>query len=250
MPRPFRTTFSRRAGVRHGSEIGICWRGGRECIGNVARTKAADTATIDEVMAALGRLSTADHVRLRDYARGRALMAGRAADGDWEDLVADAVDRLLDGRRAWKKSVPLVQTIIGIMRSITSNDWIAPFEREGKYVLRDADLPLTDEDDELATETAAGNAPTGEEVLLAHEADAPYVVAAAALREHFAGKQQTIDVIDAIGMELTGPEIKELLSLSQTEFETIMKSIRRAARKLFGSFGQIGKDGTSGNKVS
>jgi len=236
--------------VRHRAETGICCLEGLVWSADVTRIKTAETATIDELIGGLEGLSTADHVRLRDYARGRIIIAGRAAEGDWRDLLAEAIDRLLDGRRAWKKTVPLVITIIGIMRSITSNDWIAPFERQGKYVLRDADLPLGSGDEELATETAAGDAPAGEDVLLGREADAAYFAAAAALRQHFAASQRSVDVIDAIAMELTGPEIKDLLTMSQTELETIMRSIRRAARKLFGSFDQIGKDGTGGKSVS
>jgi len=132
------------------------------------------------------------------------------------------------------------------MRSISSNDWIAPFEREGKYVFRDADLPLDENDPETATETAPGDTPTAEELLLDEERAAPYIAAAEALRTRFVGDQQALDVLDAVTMELTGPETKELLNLSQTELETIMRRIRRAAQKLFGSYEEIGKEFNSG----
>jgi hypothetical protein len=217
----------------------------------VARVKEEEAATVDEVVAELASLKTADSLRLRDYARVRVSIAGRSAHGDWEDLLADAINRLIEGRRAWKKSVPFVTTVIGVMRSISSNDWIAPFEKYGKYVFRDADLPVGEDDEaEAATEIAAGDTPTGEDLLMTKEADAPYVAAVTALRQHFADDQRTLDVLDAITMEMTGPETKEVLDLSQTELETIMRRIRRAAKKLFGSYDRIGKDGTGGEQVN
>lgn len=210
------------------------------------RPKPQAAATTEEIITAVSGLSQADQVRLREYARLRVRIAGRSAEGAWRDLLHEAVQRLLDERRTWKKDVGFVITLIGIMRSISSNDWIAPFEREGKYVFRDADLPVDEKDPEAATEAASGGTPTAEQLLLDEERAAPYIAAEQALRTYFVGDQQALDVLDAVMMELTGPETKDLLDLSQTQLESIMRRIRRAAQKLFGSYEEIGKEFNSG----
>lgn len=213
------------------------------------KDREQSAASADDVLAAYERLSTADLVRLRAYAELRVRIAGRAALGDREDLLNEALTRTLDGRRQWKKDISLTIFLIGVMRSISSNDWIAPFEKYGKYVLRDADLVVREEDglEDSVIEQAKSHVASPEDGALANEDAAIYRGAMESLKEHFAGDRSTLDVIDGIMAGFTGPEIKELAGIEQKEFESTMKALRRAGSKLFGSFDDIGKDSSRGH---
>lgn len=74
---------------------------------------------------ALGSLPQADLVRLSRIARLRALgLAGT----DAEDLLNEAIVRVLDGRRRWPLDVPMVAFLAQVMRSIADEER----EREGR----------------------------------------------------------------------------------------------------------------------
>ena len=71
----------------------------------------------DEVAATLAALTRADRARLAQIARMRCL---GVVGLEWTDLLNEAFVRMLDGRRRWPRSVPLVAFIAQTMRSIAS----------------------------------------------------------------------------------------------------------------------------------
>lgn len=87
---------------------------------NKTRRDPHDTATLTEVAEALHAMSQADRVRLARFARLRA--TGLAA-WDWEDLLHEAIDRVLSGSRKWPRSVPLIAFMCGTIRSIAGDLW-------------------------------------------------------------------------------------------------------------------------------
>ena len=77
-------------------------------------------ATKDEIAAALRCLSDADLRRLERIARIRVIGLHAV---DWQDLLNEAIVRLLDGSRRWPREVPLVVFLRETMRSIASEYW-------------------------------------------------------------------------------------------------------------------------------
>lgn len=87
---------------------------------NKTRRDPHDTATLTEVAEALHAMSQADRVRLAHFAR---LRASGLPGWDWEDLLHEAIDRVLSGSRAWPRSVPLIAFMCGTIRSIAGDLW-------------------------------------------------------------------------------------------------------------------------------
>ena len=79
-----------------------------------------ETATPEECIAALRRLTDGELRRLKQLARIRAIGLHTV---DSEDLLHEAIGRMLDGRRRWPRHVPLVVFLLGTMRSISSDHW-------------------------------------------------------------------------------------------------------------------------------
>jgi CheY-like chemotaxis protein len=80
-----------------------------------------------EVERAINALTSADSLRLEQFAKSLIRVPGRSAGGrDWEDLLAEALYRSLIGAgdpqngRHWNRKVPFVQHLAGAMRSIAS----------------------------------------------------------------------------------------------------------------------------------
>ncbi|WFU79219.1 hypothetical protein QA645_32570 [Bradyrhizobium sp. CIAT3101] len=87
---------------------------------NNTRRDPHDTATLTEIAEALHAMSQADRVRLAHFAR---LRAAGLPGWDWEDLLHEAIDRVLSGSRAWPRSVPLIALLCGTIRSIAGDLW-------------------------------------------------------------------------------------------------------------------------------
>ena len=75
----------------------------------------AQTASTEEVQAALSALSDADLLRLQAAARFHRRLLSKE---DAEELVGEAAQRALDGRRTWPKHVPFMAFMLQTMRSI------------------------------------------------------------------------------------------------------------------------------------
>ena len=79
-----------------------------------------EVATKREIAEALRCLSDADMRRLERIARIRVIGLNAV---DWQDLLNEAIVRLLDGSRRWPSEVPLVVFLRETMRSIASEYW-------------------------------------------------------------------------------------------------------------------------------
>lgn len=98
-----------------------------------------------EAARALAALSPADLVRAERFARIRA--AG-LAPLDWEDLLNEAVARMLSGTRRWPRDLPLVIFLRGIIRSLAEEER----RRRGQEAYPP---PATDEDEAPAVHDEA-----------------------------------------------------------------------------------------------
>jgi hypothetical protein len=158
---------------------------------------------------AVRELRPTDWYRLR---RAGQILAWKVPWKDAEALLFEALERTLDGRRRWNhKAVDFVGHLIGVMRSIASHE----AERRGLNV-----VALTSSV-ELIAQTNPENALSAEEQIRR-------------LRSHFGEQNDAIalQVLDAMELGCDGPAIREQLGLDQTQLETVIRRVRRAAAQV------------------
>jgi len=80
---------------------------------------SAETYTLAEVFQAIRYLSTEQKTLLVKIAKAYAWKTSYGYD----DLIQEAFARVLEGKRAWPRNLPIVVFLRGVMRSIAS-DWL------------------------------------------------------------------------------------------------------------------------------
>jgi hypothetical protein len=181
-------------------------------------------ATQDEIMTAIQCLSDAENLRLQKYARFRIRGLGKASAGrDWRDLVGEALTATLDpDHRRWNKSVTFVRHLLGAMRSI-STAWRKAFDPDEADLESDLIRPGQERKEGNVFADIPSANPGGERIVMARqEVDA--------IEKLFARDSIALDVIGGWRAQMTGPDIKEALGISQTEYETVVKRIRRTVQ--------------------
>ena len=169
--------------------------------------QAAGRTEQDALRRALAGLSEPDLLRLQAIARLRC----RGLPGlDWQELLHEAVLRALDGSRAWPPGVPLVAFLAGIMRSLRSDHWRR--HRAGAAL-----LPVQAAD----TADPPSEAPDPERIVAA-------VQALAAIDRLFADDPAALAVILGLSQGLSAKEIRRRAGLSETEYDSTRKRMRRA----------------------
>jgi len=189
-------------------------------------------AAPDEVRAHLEVLRVADLVRLEKYARYRIRGLGRKAAGrDHDDLLGEAIQDTLDPeKRRWNRDASLVLHLIGAMRSISSH-WREQFDADEAF--SESALLRTSEEGEVINplDHVGSDAPGGERMLLAREE-------VDRIQKAVAGDKVVSDILDHLCLEIPPVEIRQVLRLSVTEYETAMKRFRRRVRPT-GRHGEI-----------
>lgn len=175
-----------------------------------------ETATPKEVAAALQQMSRADRVRLEHFAR---LRAAGLQGLEWEDLLHEAIDRVLSGARKWPRSVPLVAFMCGTMRSISGDLW-----REGRHKSEVA-LPTSGEGD-LGSYDLADSSPDPER----------QVIARRTLKNIFSlfqGDDDALAVLNGLGDGSSPEEIQKSNGITPTRYANAQKRIRRRVSSIF-----------------
>jgi len=189
------------------------------------RVPVENAATQVEIETAIQSLSSADNIRLQNFARFRIRGLGRASKGrDWQDLIRQALTDTLDPKhRCWNKSVTFVRHMLGAMRSI-STAWKEAFDPDEASL--ECDLIQSGQEVRVVSifDDIPSTRPDGERVMVARQEIAE-------IEKHFAQNSIELDVISGWRAEMTGPEIKEALGISQKEYETAVRQIRRTADK-------------------
>jgi DNA-directed RNA polymerase specialized sigma24 family protein len=153
-----------------------------------------------DVARAIRAMPAPDRLRLEAIARLRARAFPEGLG--WADLLQEAIRRALDGSRAWPEGVPLVAFLAGVMRSV----WSEQLRRPGFAAL----------DPEM--EDAA---PGPERVLAAGEA-------VGAIFRLFASDPQVLCVLSGLADGLSAEEIRRAAGMSETEYDSARKRMRRA----------------------
>jgi hypothetical protein len=175
----------------------------------MARSPEAPPCPPSSIEQAVRELRPTDWYRLR---RAGQILAWKVPWKDAEALLFDALERTLDGRRRWKhEAVDFVGHLIGVMRSVASHE----AQRRGINV-----VALTSSM-ELIAPANPENALSAEQQI--HR-----------LRSHFGEQDDAValQVLDAMELGCDGPAIREQLGLDQTQLETVIRRVRRAATRV------------------
>jgi RNA polymerase sigma-70 factor (ECF subfamily) len=157
---------------------------------------------------AVALVSEADFLRLQAIAK---LYARGLNDVSWRDLLNEAIARVLEGKRQAPDGVAMVAFLAGVMRSLRA-------DHHRRMRLERACLPAVDAQAALA---AVDPAPDPEHRLAIAQQ-------LAAIDRLFAKDRQALQVINGLTNGASPKEIQKLYGLSETEYESTRKRIRRA----------------------
>jgi RNA polymerase sigma-70 factor (ECF subfamily) len=168
-----------------------------------------DDATTD-VACAIHSLSDADLVRLKALARFWA--RGLPAALSWSDVLHEAIARTLDGSRNRPAGIPILAFLSGVMRSICDDHWRR--ERlEHEVLVRHVDLE---------TQCGAEGSLTDPERML------NAAQRLAAVNQLFAADPIALKIVAGLADGLTATQMCKLYGISQREYDTARKRMRRA----------------------
>lgn len=177
-----------------------------------------DVASREEVVQALQSLSKADLLRLKQLAKLRCVGLHVM---DWEDLLNEAITRILAGSRRWPRQVPFLAFMAQTFRSIASEEW-----RRLELANTTSESDLGDSHDSRALESAALDPiHPGREVL-----------ARKALEEIealFQGDPSAMAILQGFAQGYTPDEIMGQNGFSSTQYATLQRRIRRKLSKHF-----------------
>jgi hypothetical protein len=149
---------------------------------------------------------------------------GRRASGrSHEDLLNEAIADTLDPeKRRWNKQVSFVTHLIGAMRSIASH-WKEQFDADEPRL--ESEVVRTSEEGEPLSplDLVASNAPDAERAVEARQE-------LEEIEKMVAGDHIVSDILGGMRAEMLPSEIREALGLSQRDYETAMKRLRRHVR--------------------
>jgi len=169
--------------------------------------------TGEEVRRALSRLRPPTIVRLTALARNWVRVTPRRES---EDLLNEALGRVLSGRRRWPVGMPLDVFLNGVMRSVASQ-WAA----------EDASAILVDLDEADTVTTVSDTSQVEFRSALAH------------MRRVLAEDAEALGILDGIVAGSSRSEIQDSLGIDETAYDT---GRRRMARLLAKALGPDWKD--------
>jgi len=163
---------------------------------------------------ALDLLREIDLLRLKTIARWHA--RGLPPDVTWEDLLQEAITRVLVGSRRVPEGVTMVAFVAGIMRSLRTDHW-----RRVRREPPSADtLGLDQESDEDRSLAVPDPAPGPERALSARQA-------LTAIERLFADDPVVLKIIAGLGAGLSAEQIRASAKLSRTDYNSARRRIRR-----------------------
>jgi hypothetical protein len=149
--------------------------------------------------------------------------AGRTAG----ELLSEAITLTLAGSRRWNRAnVDLTGHLMGAMRSISSH-WARDFVPDEHPMLESELTKTTDEGDMLSPfDLIAATEPVVGRDLEAKEQ-------VEEIRAAFATDPVVSVILDGMLEGMSPPDVRNELNLSQMEYETAMRRLRRKAAQMF-----------------
>ena len=157
---------------------------------------------------ALGLITEMDFLRLKAVARLYA--RGLPADVGWDDLLQEALTRVIVGTRKTPDGVPTVAFVAGIMRSLRSD-----------YRRRAQHTQLTAADTGGDGGTALTDALSDPERAMTVRQELE------AIERLFEDDRAAVQIIACLGRGLAADQICTVLRISKTEYDSARKRMRR-----------------------
>jgi hypothetical protein len=194
------------------------------------RIPEEQAASLEEIEIAISDLTENQLRRLMAFARRRIERLGRASLGrSGEDLLQEAMNSICigansatEGRRWNKDTVDFFGFLIGAIRSVSSH-WLEQFDDDEAW---------------LETDVISRNPDGGEHNPMLNVTSPANDGRRATWAKHYVEHIEKIIserplaalILEGMKDRMTGPEIREALDLSQKDYETEMKWIRRTVR--------------------
>ena len=178
-----------------------------------------DIASPAEVESALANLSPADMLRLKRIAQLRSV---GLAEAEWKDLLQESFSRALSGMRRWPRHVPFVAFLAQTIRSIANEHWR---RARAAAVTLESDLrPAGDYADGSAIDALTVNPLDPEREVAAR-------LTLERVERLFENDLPALAIIRALGEGLSPEEIQRQTGMTQTEYSTAQRRIRRKVAK-------------------
>lgn len=178
-------------------------------------------ATVEECAEALRQLADGELRQLERVARIRVI--GLAAL-DWQDLLHDAIGRMLEGRRRWPRDVSLIVFLRETMRSIASEQW------------RRLEMPLVVAESEVARAAGvAGDSAVDNtsDVSMEPEARTSAAETLARIEVLFEQDKDALQVMEGMASGKSPAEIQEETGMNATRYASTRRRIRRRLLREF-----------------
>jgi DNA-directed RNA polymerase specialized sigma24 family protein len=163
---------------------------------------------------ALDLVREIDLLRLKTIARWHA--RGLPPDVTWEDLLQEAITRVLVGSRQVPEGVTMVAFIAGIMRSLRTEHW----RRVNRESPSDGTLRIDHDTDDGRSLALPDPAPGPERALIARQA-------LTAVEGLFADDPTVLKIIAGLGEGLSAEQIRTAAGLTRTDYNSARRRIRR-----------------------
>ena len=202
------------------------------------RVPDAQAATAAQVLEAIETMTLGDAARLRGFAASKWRLRGHLPDGrDGDDLLSAAAMTALAGKRRWNPSkVPFPTFLTGAMRSLANHARKARVTDILQVALSESDL-VTPEDavplDNISPVDpyVIGSAsPNAEDRMLQEQAQREACELISEFENSHNDDWEALLVIEAWRDGHDGRAIRDELGLSATEYETIVRRLRRKAK--------------------
>lgn len=197
------------------------------------RVPVESAATKEEIVAAYDALTRVELIRLERYAKWRMRGLGRRNLGrNWEDLLSEAITVTYEDVRRWNKdSVDFPRHLIWAMRSI-SDRWGKEFDPDEATLESDAIRVSPEGVTSNPVLDARSPNPNAQDSLeQQHELEL--------IEKLVAEKPLAWLVLEGRRDGMTGPQIRETLEISQKDYETAMKWLRRNLKAFVNKRGSI-----------
>jgi DNA-directed RNA polymerase specialized sigma24 family protein len=168
-----------------------------------------------QTVLALGLVSQMDLLRLKTIAR--IYCRGLPPEIAWDDMLQEALTRVIAGSRRQPEGVTMVAFVAGILRSLRAEYWRrAARESRGGDTLR-----IDHESNEALGLVVSDPAPGPERVLNAEQE-------LAAIKQLFADDPTARKIIDGLRDGLSAEQIRHFVGLSKTDYDSTRRRMRRA----------------------
>ena len=170
------------------------------------------------------RLHGLTNVELRKLERIARIRVIGLCEIEWQDLLNEAIVRMLDGSRQWPKDVDLVVFLRQTMRSIASDHWR---RRKVNPVISESQLHEPSEEVEgTLLEVAIDPTANPERDVVAAETIAQ-------IRRAFEGDLEALHVLSGMAIGKSPREIQDEGNMDARRYATTQKRIRRRLAKAF-----------------